>query len=265
MDILHAAKNIRGEGHQWFQMPYEMTTLDNILLSSNESDDTINCGTDREKQDRLWKILNSQLQDSNGNDNDSGGVIIPTLESSTVTTDECQDKSQFPPNNVNNNNNVINGNYNDISSCSSISSSHSTNNSYEAFSLALYTARKKQSTVTTFQLVSESRIRYVLRFPNLYQEFLNSGNLHKLKILFNDIFTKDVIFLTQTSPILVGRDKLLDYMTSAHQNVPDFCVFFTNVTRTKHRLVTMKGKSIGTLFYNDTSSSDQTTTFLNYF
>ena len=56
----------------------------------------------------------------------------------------------------------------------------------------------------------ESRINYLLRFPKLYQEFMNSSNLKKLKASLYDALTEECIFHILTSPPMMGVRKIYE-------------------------------------------------------
>ena len=111
----------------------------------------------------------------------------------------------------------------------------------------------KPPTITSFQLRREPRSKYLLRFPKLFQEFMNSGNLHNLKILFDDVLSSDVMILTQVNPPVVGRDKVFASQCSMLRNVPDCYVVFSKVTRPKRQLMTMASNNFGTFPYANTN------------
>ena len=48
---------------------------------------------------------------------------------------------------------------------------------------------------------------------------------------------------------MIGRDKILEQHKSILRYVPDFCVVYTKIVRSKKRLITIKGNSFGTFPY----------------
>ena len=118
--------------------------------------------------------------------------------------------------------------------------------------------------LASFQLPNEPRIRYILRSIKLWQEFRNSGNLEKLHILVNDIFVKDcLLFMHNAMPPLVGPSQIFAQTISLNRNIPDLCMFFNSVVRSKRRLITFKGNSFGTIPYAKTD--DRSTSTWNFF
>ena len=150
----------------------------------------------------------------------------------------------------------------DFNAASDCSNNSANNVKPEVFPLARYSP-KIIPLVTTFQLPKETRMKYLLRYPKLYQEFYNSGQLEKIKILHDDVFTKDMMHITKLNPPIVGREKIYHLITSMCRNIPDYCVFYNNIHRTKHRIIIMKGNSIGTLPYVSNSVTDKSTTLWN--
>ena len=106
-----------------------------------------------------------------------------------------------------------------------------------------------KSNATTFQKLKESRIKYLCRFPKLYQEFFNSGNFDMLKILFDDVIAKDIILITQGNQQLMGRERFHQLLISIYENIPDMCIFFNEIVHSKKRLINMNGNSFGTFPY----------------
>ena len=116
------------------------------------------------------------------------------------------------------------------------------------FSLSRYNPPKLS--ITSFQRSHEPRIKYLLRSIDLWQEFMNSGDLDKLHILFKDIFSENYIILNDNKfPPIMGLHKLCDVSDSLLRNIPDYCIFYSNITRSKRRVIMMKAKSFGTLPY----------------
>ena len=98
-----------------------------------------------------------------------------------------------------------------------------------------------------FQLPKEPRTRYLFRAPMLLQEFLNSGNLEKLKCLCYDVFTEDCLHHNLTNPPRIGRDKIYQSYESVLREAPDFYVLFYNAKRRNIRSITVCANSFGTL------------------
>ena len=127
------------------------------------------------------------------------------------------------------------------------------------FILALYSIPKVQSleNVTTFQLPNETRMKYLIRYPKLQEQFFNSGDLEKLKILFNDVMVKDVVVLNHSFPLFVGRNKVFEIYVSLLRNIPDVCVFNKRGIRSGHRTIMHQASSYGSAPYvhaNDKST-----------
>ena len=118
--------------------------------------------------------------------------------------------------------------------------------SHEIISLVRY--NPPQILVTTFQRPHEPRTKYLLRSFNLWQEFTNSGDLDKLRILFKDILLEDSTILNdcKSTPIL-GPNKLYEAYVSLLENIPDYCVFYSNFVRANRRQITLKVTSFGSL------------------
>ena len=131
------------------------------------------------------------------------------------------------------------------------------------FSLVRYIP--PQIHITTFQTPHEPRIKYLLRSLKLWQEFLNSGDIDKLQVLFNDILEPNLLVrLNDASPPIVSRQKWCDFHLSFLGHVPDFCVFYSNITRTKRRVVTLKCNTFGSLPYVNNNTDDSKSVW-NYF
>ena len=136
---------------------------------------------------------------------------------------------------------------------------NSTKSSQEnTFLLPRYSPQNPHFQLTTFQQPHEPRIKYLLRSLKLWQEFVNSGDLDKLQVLFNDILSEDCLLLSNSAiPPIVGRQKIYEQNISLNRNIPDYCVFYNNIVRPKRRAITLKGNSFGTLPYanaNDAST-----------
>ena len=111
--------------------------------------------------------------------------------------------------------------------------------------------------VTTFQLPNETRMKYLIRYPKLQEQFFNSGDLEKLKILFNDVMVKDVVVLNHSFPLFVGRNKVFEIYVSLLRNIPDVCVFNKRGIRSGHRTIMHQASSYGSAPYvhaNDKST-----------
>ena len=111
-------------------------------------------------------------------------------------------------------------------------------------------ARKRTDNSKDLQYPNEPRSKYLLRFPQLYQEFMNSSNLEKLKALVYDVITENFIFHIQTSPPIVGVDKIYEMQCMTLRSAPDWYVLFSKMKRIKNRIWTLRSKSCGTLPYN---------------
>ena len=105
---------------------------------------------------------------------------------------------------------------------------------------------------TTLQHPYEPRLKYLLRFPQLYQEFMNSSNLEKLKMLVYDVLTEHCVFHIQTSPPILGVDKIYNMQCMTLKGAPDWYVLVSKMKRIKRRIWTLKSKSFGTLPHNMT-------------
>ena len=126
-------------------------------------------------------------------------------------------------------------------------STDGSNISNRPFSLARY--KPSQIQLTSFQLPQESRAKYLVRSLQLWQEFINSGDFERLQVLFNDILDDDCLHIYGPSMPMIGRDKILEQHKSILRYVPDFCVAYTKIVRSKKRLITIKGNSFGTFPY----------------
>ena len=130
------------------------------------------------------------------------------------------------------------------------------------FLLARYSPPKLN--LTSFQRPHEPRIKYLLRSLKLWQEYVNSGALDKLKILLNDILTVDCLMLTNNAiPPVVGRHNIYEQRMSLNRNIPDYCVFFNNIVRPKRRVITLSINCFGTMPHPNTN--DRSTLTWNIF
>ena len=118
---------------------------------------------------------------------------------------------------------------------------------FEASSFPIYSQRQLNSNIKTLQQPYETRSKYLLRFPKLFEEYFNSGNLEMVKVLYYDVFSPNVVYLTKTLPPATGVQKHFDIVVSVHKYVPDACVFHNQIARVKKRLITTKGNSFGTI------------------
>ena len=109
----------------------------------------------------------------------------------------------------------------------------------------------------------ESRIKFLVRSPKLWEICLNSGDLVKLKCLMNDILTEDCIQHIITSPPTLGRDKVYESTCLILKYSPDFYVLFSNMKRLKRRVITFNGNSFGTLPFLD--SDEKCSTIWNFY
>lgn len=70
---------------------------------------------------------------------------------------------------------------------------------------------------------NESRLEYLLRFPYLLQEAMNTGNLRMLKHLFAEALTEDCVLENGESMAPIeGRDKLYGFHTLILNSFPDY-------------------------------------------
>ena len=164
--------------------------------------------------------------------------------------DAINPKDECMKSDVNDNQNEEQKNHIDLNSSSQVQ-----------FTLARYSPPQIQ--ITTFQQRHEPRMKYLLRSLKLWQEFINSGDMDKLNVLFNDILAEDFLRLSTTSPPIVGRQKWRDYYAVLLRNIPDYCVFFTNIVRTKRRVIILRDTSFGTVPYID--PNDKSTVTWNIF
>ena len=134
------------------------------------------------------------------------------------------------------------------------------------FLAPLRTSKKSNPSISTFVLPREPRSKYLLRFPKLFEKCLNSGDLFKLKVLFKDILTVDSRILVQMlklESVVTGREKFFQLLCSMMQNIPDFCVMFSDITRKRRGLIEMVQKGFGTFPY--ANIHDETRTTWNFF
>jgi hypothetical protein len=108
-----------------------------------------------------------------------------------------------------------------------------------------------------FQRPGEARLTFLPRSIKLFQEFWNSGDVENMKLLFEDMFTDDVIFHNLTSPPIMGRDKIYSYIVPILQTSPDFYALFSNIKRSGKRLVTCKYNCFGTIPYSGDTEDDK--------
>ena len=110
--------------------------------------------------------------------------------------------------------------------------------------------RRGAEFIQSLQFPNEPRLHYLLRFPQLYQEYMNSSNLEKLKMLVYDVITEHCVFHIQTSPPIVGVDKIYQMQCMTLKSAPDWYVLFSKMKRIKKRIWALRSKSCGTLPYN---------------
>lgn len=108
----------------------------------------------------------------------------------------------------------------------------------------------------------ESRLNYLLRFPKLYQEFMNSSNLEKLKALLYDVLAEECIFHILTSPPMMGVHKIYEMQCLTLKNAPDFYTLIYHIKYVKKRIITLRGKSFGTLPHTNNNNSSSSTSKL---
>ena len=144
----------------------------------------------------------------------------------------------------------------------SISTGNS-NHTHGNFFFPLETTKKCNSSASTFQQLREPRSKYLRRFPLLFEEFFNSGDLYKLKVLLNDVLTTDAILLTQRTKPVVGRDKIYQQQCSMLRNIPDMYIVTSNVSYEKRGLITMTQKCFGTFPY--ANMNDESRKSWNFF
>ena len=142
-----------------------------------------------------------------------------------------------------------------------VTTNHETKDN-NSFLLPRYSPPKLQ--ISSFQLPHEPRAKYLLRSIKLWQEFRNTGDMEKLKILFEDILTDQCLsFLHSSLQPIFGRQKIYEQNVSYNQNIPDLCVFHNNIVRTKRRVIVFKGNSFGSFPY--ANASDKSTATWNIF
>ena len=121
-----------------------------------------------------------------------------------------------------------------------------------------------QLQVTTFQYAREPRTKYLVRSLKLWQEFSNSGDIEKMRVLLYDILDVKCAMINGPCPPIVGRDTIYAQYISILRNIPDFCVFYTNIVRSKRRVITMKSNNFGTFAYAN-NTNDETIVEWNIF
>ena len=134
-----------------------------------------------------------------------------------------------------------------------VSKSPSTDNNsniiLDDVSLSLTNSAPQHCITSIFRKRNEPRTKYFLRFPKLCQEYFNSGNLDKLKLLFNEFLAEDLTVVTKGNPPLKGRDNFYQAMCSMQKNVPDMCIFFSNSGYLNRKVISLDGNSFGTFVY----------------
>ena len=98
-----------------------------------------------------------------------------------------------------------------------------------------------------FQNLKEPRIQFLLRFPYIWQELLNSGNLLRLKSLWEDVMTDDCQMHLFTSPPFKGLDKFYEMACNLLRLSPDYYMICSNIRRLKKRVIAFYCRSYGTL------------------
>ena len=108
------------------------------------------------------------------------------------------------------------------------------------------------------QYPRETRTKYLLRFPRMYQEFMNSSNVEKLKVLLYDTLTEDCVFHILTSPPIVGVRRIYDMLCSTLLSSPDFYVLVHDIKYSHRRHITCLATSFGTIPYVDSITTSET-------
>ena len=92
---------------------------------------------------------------------------------------------------------------------------------------------------------------------------MNSSNLEKLKIFLYDVLSEKCIFHIQTSPPVVGAEKIYEMQCMTLKSAPDWYVLVSKMRRIKKRIMSVKSKSSGTLPHNMTLL-DKKTSYWNF-
>ena len=115
------------------------------------------------------------------------------------------------------------------------------------------------------QCPKEARTKYLLRFPKMYQEFMNSSNIEKLKALIYDTFTQDFVYHILTSPPMMGIENIYEMQCQTLLSSPDFYVSIGDIKYFNRRTITCLGTSFGTVPYIATEPQpNKRTSFWNF-
>lgn len=101
------------------------------------------------------------------------------------------------------------------------------------------------------QILSD-RVTYLLKFPQLYQEALNSGDSNKLVLLFTDCCTPNFTFQPPSLGEVVGAEGTANYFFSLFCSMPDL-VFSHTPTKRFKRVISCKVHTDGTMCNMDDS------------
>ena len=126
---------------------------------------------------------------------------------------------------------------------------------------------KLSSIPIILQCPKEARTRYLLRFPQLYQQFMNSSNVEKLKALFYETLTEDCVYHILTSPPMIGIRRVYELQCLTLLSSPDFYVSISDIKFFNRRIITCVGTSFGTVPYlarDQSPSSNKQITFWNF-
>ena len=95
------------------------------------------------------------------------------------------------------------------------------------------------------QILSD-RVTYLLKFPQLYQEALNSGDSNKLVLLFTDCCTPNFTFQPPSLGEVVGVEGTANYFWTLFVSMPDL-VFSHTPTKRFKRVISCKVHTDGTM------------------
>ena len=173
---------------------------------------------------------------------------------------------------------LFNGNFDEQDDCHGVSIDESKNDTSNSESVQVDRQILYQPKISSIsyprlkipivlQCPKEARTRYLLRFPNLYQEFMNSSNVEKLKFLLYDTLTEDCVYHILTSPPMMGIEKVYEMQCATLLSSPDFYLSISDIKYYKRRILTCLGTSFGTLHTyhcNLNSQSNKEASFCNF-
>lgn len=126
-------------------------------------------------------------------------------------------------------------------------------NTLEAIIMKVSTRKRRAKMSTSVPLAapaepsSPHRFAYLCKFAHYFAEYLNSGNMSRLRIFIDDVFTPDCVFRTSSLPTR-GRDNIYNMYTSVCRSYPDFVMIvqsYTVVDRTITVITDVFGTRIG--------------------